>query len=336
MVKYARVRARDAETTKRELQDMGALDHGYAVRKEKGYVWFPVKEAVSGYEIIERSARKVHVKPRSLKGALKGVLSPDEFSQLVTSFDIYGTVAVIEVPHNLEYKAKEIGEAILEVHKNLRTVCMKAGRHDTEFRVMPVKVIAGENNLEPEYLEHGIKIKLHLGEVYFSQRLGTERGRIADLVKDGETIAGFFAGVGPFPLVIAKKHKCTIYAVELNPRAVELMKENIKLNKLKGEVIPILGDVNKAYKDLPKCDRVLMPAPKTGDSFLEPCILTAKPGGIVHYYEFAPSGDHYTAAVKKIRDAAKALGKKVRILNKKMVRQHAVRVDQIAIDFKVL
>jgi len=58
MVEYARVRAREAETAKRELMDMDALDRGYAVRKEKGYVWFPLKKKVSGYDIIERPGRR--------------------------------------------------------------------------------------------------------------------------------------------------------------------------------------------------------------------------------------------------------------------------------------
>jgi tRNA (guanine37-N1)-methyltransferase len=336
MVPYARVPAKSAERTRKELQSIGALDNDYPIKHEKGFVLFPLRQNVVGFDTVERGERKRPSKPKSLKDALRGTLSQDEMGDLVAGFDIYGGIAVIEVPHALESKAKEIGEAILRVHPNLRTVCMKAGKHETEFRTMPVKLIAGEDNLNADYLEHGVRMHIRLGEVYFSPRLSTERQRIASLVKDGEVIAGFFAGVGPFPLAIAKQKQCTVYAVELNPVGVELMKENIRLNKLKGRVIPILGDVRETAKTMPKCDRVLMPLPKGGETFLEPCISVAKPGGIVHFYQFAPAKDHYSDAIRRIEEAAAKVGRKVRILNKKVVRPHAPRVDQIVIDFKVL
>jgi len=200
---------------------------------------------------------------------------------------------------------------------------------------MPVKVIAGEDKATAVYREHGVRMKIAVDQAYFSPRLSSERLRIAEQVRDGETIAGFFAGVGPFPLVIAKKKRCTIYAVELNPKAYELMKENIQLNHLKGEVIPILGDVREISQTIPKCDRVLMPSPKTGVSFLVPCMLAAKKGAMMHYYEFAPDGDLYSGAIGRIEKAAASLGRTVKILSKKVVRPHAVRVSQIAIDFRI-
>lgn len=275
-------------------------------------------------------------KPRSLKEALQNFLSEEEFKKLVTSFDIIGDIAVIEIPYELEKKEKAIGGAILQVHRNVKTVCKKLGRHEGKFRVMPVKIIAGKKRkLETIYKEHGIQMKVKIGEVYFSPRLSTERLRIAERVKEGESIAGFFAGIVPFPLVIAKKKKCKIYSIELNPKAYELMQENIKMNKLKGEIIPILGDVREIVHNLPACNRVLMPLPKGGENFLEYAFLVCKKNGIIHFYQFAPDEDLFSQALISIDKTARKMHRKVRILNKKIVRPHAPRQSQIVIDFSV-
>ncbi|MFC2175199.1 class I SAM-dependent methyltransferase family protein [archaeon] len=330
---FVKAPVRVAESIRKKMLAAEIFDPNHEVEKSKNHIYFPVTKRAPGFDFIERKARTRPRKPRSIREALEGKLDPSDLEKLVTSFDTVGDIAIIEIRHGLDEKL--IGEAVLESNPAINTVCKKAGAHTGEFRVMPVKVIAGEKKTSALYQEHGVRMKVDVDKVYFSPRLSSERLRIAKQVKEGEEIAGFFAGVGPFPLVIAKKKKCTIYAVELNPNAFDLMKENISNNKLKGKIDPILGDVRKVAKYMPKCDRVLMPSPKTGESFLEPCISTAKPGGVVHYYEFAPDEDLYSGAIKRIQEAAKALGRKAKILRKRTVRPHAVRVSQIAIDFEV-
>ena len=331
---FVKVPMQKAEPTRKKLLADGLFDVSHPVQHSKQFVFFPVKARKGGYTFVERKSVSRPRRPRSLKEALAGKLPADVIEQLVTSFDTIGDIAIIEVRHGMDEKM--IGQAVLDSNPSIKVVCKKVGGHIGEFRLQPVEVIAGENRTTTIYKEHGVQMKVEVDKVYFSPRLSSERLRIAELVKPGEVIAGFFAGVGPFPLVIAKKKKCRIYAVELNPRGYELMQENIKLNRLKGEVIPVLGDVRELAQTLPRCDRVLMPAPKMGESFLVPCILAAKPGGIVHYYEFAPEDDLYSAAIARIEKAAASLGRKVEIINKRVVRAHAVRVSQVAIDFKVL
>ncbi len=322
-----------AEQSRKKMLAAGIFDPAYAVEKSKQHIFFPAIKRAPGFSFVERKGRRRKHKPRSLREALEGKLPPEELEKLVTSFDTLGDIAIIEVRNGLDEKL--IGQAILNSNPSIKTVLKKAGSHSGPFRVMPVKLIAGEPKTTAAYRENGVIMKIAIDQVYFSPRLSSERLRIAKQVKDGETIAGFFAGVGPFPLVIAKKKKCTIYAVELNPKAYGLMEENIAMNKLKGKVIPLLGDVREIAQTIPKCDRVLMPSPKTGESFLVPCMLAAKKGAIMHYYEFAPDSDPYSAAIRKIEKAAASLGRTVKILNKRVVRPHAVRVSQIVVDFRV-
>jgi tRNA (guanine37-N1)-methyltransferase len=276
-------------------------------------------------------------KPRSLKEALSGVLPAELLQDVVRGFDIIGDIAVIEIPRGFEKYEKKIGQAVLSVHRNVKTVCKKAGKHVTEFRVMPVEVIAGEARkpLETVYQEHGVRMRVRVGEVYFSPRLGTERQRIAGLVREGEVIAALFAGAGPFPLVIARQKKCEVYAVELNPVGVDLMQMNVQMNRLKGRIIPLLADARDAPRLLPPCDRVLMPMPKGGEDFLDVAFRLVKPGGTVHFYQFAPDSDLWTDAQARVWDAARRAGKRVEIASKHVVRPHAPRVSQVVIDFRV-
>ena len=279
------------------------------------------------------------MKPRNLREALKGVLTEKEKKKLVTSFDTIGDIAVIDIPDELQKKDRQIGEALLKVHTSLKTVCKRSGIYEGTFRIRHVEVIAGSDDTETKHRESGVVMKLDINQVYFTPRLSHERERIANLVKDGETIAAFFAGVGPFPLIIAKKNpNVKIYAIELNPIAYEYLKMNVNLNGMGGIIRTALGDVKEiasmSLKD--KCDRILLPLPKGGEDFLDTAFACAKKNCIIHFYQFAPEEDLFSESIKKVEEAAKKAGRKIEIMNKKVVRPYAPRVNQIVLDIKVV
>ena len=145
--------------------------------------------------------------PHSLKEALSSKFSEEELRHLTKAFDIIGDIAIIEIPDELVSREKEIAEAIMQVHRNVKVVAKKLGGMTGEYRVRPLKIIAGENRTETEYHENGCRMRFDVAKTYFSVRLSHERERIAAQVKDGENILALFAGVGPFPLVIARKNK---------------------------------------------------------------------------------------------------------------------------------
>ena len=130
--------------------------------------------------------------------------------------------------------------------------------------------------METIHKEYGIRFKLNPSTVYFSPRLATERSRIVDEVKENEIIIDFFAGIGSFPISIAHVKNALIYSVDINPEAFKYVNENIKLNKLVGEVIPIEGDIREVIKDLPLADRILMNLPGTAKDFLTPSTIKWK------------------------------------------------------------
>ncbi len=338
LVKCVKIEKEKAQKVKNELIDAGLLDRGYKPDSSGEFVFFPVKGKMKGCALFEKKLKKINRKPNSLTEALAGVLKPGEIEAVVTSFDVLGELAIVEIPGELERKKKEIGEAVMKVHKNVRTVATKMGPMEGEFRVRKLEVIAGKKKTETIYRESGCSFLLDPAKVYFSPRLSFERERIAGLIKPGERVLVMFAGVGPFAIVASKRNPLAeISAIELNPAAFDYMVKNIKLNRLEGRVNPVFGDVREVVPILFEgwADRVLMPLPKGAEEFLDVALKAAKKGAVIHVYTFTKVDDEKKKAnevVEKIR----RFGRKTKLLNFRTVRPFAPHVDQIAVDIEVV
>ncbi|MFP4046011.1 MAG: class I SAM-dependent methyltransferase [Candidatus Aenigmatarchaeota archaeon] len=272
-----------------------------------------------------------------LRDALEDELSEGELDQLITSFEVIGGIAMIEVPEELEHRKELIGEKLMEVNNHIRTVLREASERKGEFRTRDYEVIAGDEDTETIHKEYGCRFKVDPTVTYFSEREATERNRIARQVEDGETIMAMFAGIGPFPIVIARQKEVEkIYAVELNPEACHYLRENVSLNKMEDEIVPIEGDVRDVCPDyFGQCDRVLMPLPKSSHQFLELAIRCLKQeGGTVHYYTHAEETEEglYGEAEERLRKKAEKLGKKVSFLDERKVLPYAPRQWKICLD----
>ncbi len=333
---FIKVPKKNAEEVKQRLIAEKLYVRDYKTFHDEEFVYFPVAKEVKGYEAIEMEGEK-SAKTKKLREILAEKFSDEEFEDLVTAYDVVGDIAIVEIPEEFENREKEFANALLESNKRLKVVAKKLGKVDTELRIRPLKVIAGENRTETLYTEHGCCMRLDVAKVYFSIRLSHERKRIAGLVKPEENILALFAGVGPFPLVISKKQPTTkIIAIELNPEAVKYMKENIKLNKAKN-ITAVEGDARKIvlekYQNF--ADRILMPLPRSADKFLDVALAGAKDGCIIHIYNFAPIENPYDEIEKKIFDEAKKAGVEVEIVNRKIVRPYAPKIIQVVVDFRV-
>lgn len=342
MVPCVKVKKQDAEALRRKLIEAGAFEPGYVPAKDEKYVFFPVRKASLplGMKLSLAQKRLLPRKQRfhSVDEALKGKLSPKELEHLTRSFDVIGDIAIVEIPDSLKKKERQVARAVMEVHRQVKTVAKKAGPMEGVFRTRKVKVIAGERRTQTVYKEHGSKMRVDVAKAYFSPRLSFERKRIAGQVKKGEKILALFAGVGPFPLAIARRQpNVEIAAIELNPDAVRLMKENVKLNNFGKTIRPIPGDVHEI---VPKrfagwADRILMPLPKGAHEFLGDAFAAAKPGCIVHFYHFGPVGSSFAEARKLVREAARKAGRKAELTGERVVRPYSPQTEQVAIDFSV-
>lgn len=348
MTLCAKVRKKDGEDFRRFLIKHFLLDPKFTIARDDKSLYFPVTsgnipKTKTKFEIVNKKTEGAAGKTQgSLKEILKGALSEKEIGELTSSYDIIGNVAVIHIPDTLEKKEKKIAQAVMQVHKNVKTVLKQTEPVSGEFRVRGMKHILGEKSTVTAYKEHGCVMEFDVSKVYFSPRLSHERRRIAEEVKAGEDVLVMFAGVGPFALVIAKKQPKAekIAAVEMNPDAVEYMQKNIIKNKMSNRITAHLGDVRDIVPNLgKKFDRVLMPLPKGAEHFLDVAVNAAKKGGVIHFYHFSKEGEGKTLFSKGeglVKETCKALGRKHKVLFKRIVRPFAPYVWQVVIDFKVL
>lgn len=276
----------------------------------------------------------------TIKELLKKKLAQEELALLPSSFDIIGSrqkaVAVIEIPKELEKKEKTIAHALMKKHKNVKSVLKKASPVRGAYRTRDYILLEGSKNTEVMHAESSCRFLLDPQLVYFSPRESTERLRIAEKIRDGEVIMVFFAGVGPFPIVIEKKSMPSrIIAIEINPAAVEYFWKNIRLNK--SQLIEvILGDVARSVENYAGiCNRVIMPLPERSFEYIKEAVMCLKPGGVCHFYCFSSEAE-IDGKKDKIRAAAKEIKKKIRFVGEQKVLPYGPRIWKYRIDFEIM
>ncbi len=268
----------------------------------------------------------------NLKQALKKDLTKKELKLLPRAFDIIGNIAIFsEFPKELEKKEKIIGNKLIEINKNIKTVAKKTKQFSGIYRLRKLKIIAGKRTKTTIYKENNVILKLNIETCYFSSRLSTERQRIASLVKPKESVLVMFSGTGVYPIVISKNSKAKeIYGIEINPECHKFAKENVQLNKLtniklfQGDVFKVIPKIRKKF------DRILMPLPKTAQEFLDLALKKARKGTIIHLYGFAHIND-FPKAKKEIQK-----NKKVKLMKFIKCGQYSPRKYRVCFDLKVL
>ena len=272
-----------------------------------------------------------------LKKTLEDVLSEKESEELFSAFDQVGNIIIVRIPDSLLSKKEIIGKTLLEQVKTVKSVFYQASSVEGDFRTRNLEILAGENKTETEYKEFGCRFIVDVEKAFFSPRLSTERDRIADLVQEGETVINMFGGVGMFSIIAAKRKKCTVYNIDINPIAAKLCERNIELNKLAGKVISIHGDaakiVEEQFKD--QGDRVLMLLPERSDEFLDSAIFAAKNNGVIHYYSHIHADEKSKAAKLSEKHYSEITPIKSNILDSKIVRAVGPRYYQTVVDVRI-
>jgi tRNA (guanine37-N1)-methyltransferase len=300
-----------------------------------------IKAQVPDFEITTQVFTKKKQQGKTLVQALENRLPPHLLASLPRALDIIGDIAIIEIPPELKTHERFVGEAILATHKNVRTVLAKVGAVSGTYRLREFEIIAGESKTATVHKEYGCQYNVDVAKAYFSPRLSHEHNRVASLVQKDETVVDLFAGVGPFSVLIAKKNADTkVYAVDINPEAIEFLKRNIRLNRVENRVIPILGDARQVIEErlLGVADRVIMNLPEKAMEFIDAACRAVKPsGGVVHYYAFVRLPDSLENAQRRFSEAVEKAGRKVgAFLSAKTIRATAPYEWQVVLDAKVL
>jgi len=246
---------------------------------------------------------------KDLRFLLTKSLHPQELNLVFKSYDVVGDIAVIRVPETLKSKSQIVAEAIMQAHKNVRTVLLQTSPVSGDFRLRQIEWVAGERKTTTVHKEFGCLFEVDLERCYFSPRLSFERRRVASLVQPHEIVVNMFAGVGCFSILMARHSKVErVFSIDVNPFAFDFMLKNVRLNRVQNKVVPALGDAKKIVKEQLSqvADRVLMPLPEKAYEYLDYALMALKlGGGWIHYYDFVHAGKGENP-VEKVRDKVTA------------------------------
>jgi tRNA (guanine37-N1)-methyltransferase len=280
---------------------------------------------------------------KQLRKNLSRILSSGNSGKAYISYDIVGNIAIIRSSHASPENAQNAAKAIINIHKNVKTVLVQASPVVGDFRLRRLVHVAGENKTSTVHKEYGCLFSVDVAKCYFSPRLSHERMRIAGIVKPNETVVNMFAGVGCFSITIAKHVSATkVFSIDVNPAAIQFMRENIRLNRVYGKVIPLLGDSKTIIERRLQhaADRVLMPLPEKALEYLPYAVSALKPsGGWIHYYDFehAKKTESPTKKVKlKVTETVDALGVDFEFSLVHVVRSTGPNWFQIVADVHVM
>ncbi len=334
------------------LRNLNLLSQDLKIRLVEDCLYIPlvkkpppadIKELKNNLPQFELSSHKFPQRtkrPRNIIDMLEDKLPPNLLASAPSAIDFIGEIAVIEIPPELEPHKKMIGKAIMSLQKHVHTVLAKSGAVEGVYRLREFEVIAGAGETETIHKEYGCAYHVDLAKAYFSPRLSHEHDRVASQVEEGEAIVDMFAGVGPFSVLIAKRHEnVQVYAIDVNPDAVYLLKRNIRENRVEQKVTPILGDAKRIIRERLTgfADRVIMNLPERAIEHVDAACEAIKPeGGVIHYYDFAEAPNPLETAKVRLIEAVEKTGRTIReVLLARKVRAIAPYAWQVVVDAKL-
>lgn len=253
--------------------------------------------------------------------------------------DIIGDIAILKFSRGIQEKEKrKLAFSFIKKHSQIKTIFEKTGKIKGRLRKAELKFLAGERKNETIYKENGCLFKFDVNETYFSPRLSWNRQLVADEIvkkaKRNSKILVMFAGVGPYPIVVAKRlkekgKKAVVISSEINKKACEYACENVKLNKLQDYVLVVSGDSKKIGEKLKKSfvfDFILMPRPNLKETFLKEALKLGKKGARYYYHGFG--------SYEKVRKEIAKEGKKISNISLRKAGEIGVREYRWLAEFK--
>ncbi len=339
---------KDAQKALTALRAKGAFCSQYEVGHEGAFVYLPIRASAKAWAakagfgaVVKKTLKAAKKRPKSLRDELGGVLSPAELEHLLSSFDIIGDIAMLEVPPPLTLKQALVAEAIMRLYPHVKTVVKKTEGTGGQYRIRPVEVIAGEKKTETLSRENGCSFLVDLNRAYYNPRMSAERMRIIKQMKKGENVLVLFAGVGPYAIAAEKNtlagaKPARIIAIELNPDAVEFMRKNIALNKCK-KIEAVEGDVS-AVLARPSlylwADRIIMPHPTEALRFLPPALDAARDGAIIHLYAFGPADRPMEGLFEQAQEIAEKKGRPLKLRSWRVMQTYSPTLVQVVLDLE--
>ncbi|GAA0468651.1 class I SAM-dependent methyltransferase family protein [Halococcus dombrowskii] len=312
----------NGETVRAVLAERELVDRDHEITVVDGRIFIPVtdSEAVPDeYAVVthDAPARETQEMPADILG-------------FEPTYERLGDVVLVD--EDDPERAERIAAAVMESALPVETVLDRASKVTGEFRTREWDHLAG-GSTETVHREYGCEFALDIAEVYFSPRLATERHRVTEKIAADEQVVDMFAGVGPFAIPAAKRG-AEVVAVDLNPVAVDYLRENARRNDVAERVTAIEGDVRTIadeYEDW--ADRLVMNLPHSADEFLDAAVRLASDDCLLHYYDIQHESDPYGPGERAIRAAAEEY--EVTVEARQSVRSYAPHELNVCLDVRL-
>lgn len=270
-----------------------------------------------------------------LRNRVGNKLSSEELDLLPKGYQIVGSILLIKLNKKLMKHRKLIGRKVIEILPYIKTVCLiKEIRND--IRKPEIKIIAGLKRTQTLNKEHGCKFLLDVSDVMWSQGNKNERIRLAKITRPKETIVDMFAGIGYFSIILAKYcNPDKIYAIDINPKAIEYLRKNAWLNNVEDRIEILQGDCRKFSHLLENtADRIIMGYLFDTEKFLPYAFKIAKRNSYIHFHRTVKQ-EEIEKVKKKIIELGKKNKCKIKILNVHKVKSYAPKIYHVVFDLKI-
>ncbi len=371
-IQYLKIEKEKADFSKKIFGGKSYIDKRYKILRDATHISFPLKKEINGEKSILNKIEDLPFMeivsdvgvenedyiPRNLHEALKNKIDQKYIHLIPSSIDIIGSkkahkIAIIEFPENAiedpeEYgKFKsEIANAILQVNQTINSVFEKKSKREGIYRTRELDFLSGFNKTETVHKENDCIFKLDVKKVFFSPRLLFERDRITSSgIRESQIVLDMFCGVGPFSIQIAKKCNADVYAIDINPDAIDYLKENVRLNKVESKVHCFQMDAKELLSEKNELgillkdntDRIIMNLPKNSIEFLEvACYLIKKRAGIIHFYQITKDPEPLEEGINNFKTRLRDLNHKIdEIFHTKVVKNYSPHKYLTVIDVKI-
>lgn len=248
-MRHLSVPSQDTQHILQSLKAESALPEGARVRTDptdSNRRLIPFTDSISPSLANQFPVVEIEREPpstRTYKDHLSKMLTVDNFesTEWPTRHEFVGDIILIKIDDKQRVFGSAIGEALLQQHTRARAVFEDRGVTGI-FRVRSLNLLSvreGENpSTRTRILEGGHHLWTDPASVYYSSRLSHEREGTLECAQNLRrelgrplSVCDPYAGVGPslVPLISEPDLVGELFAGDLNPAAVEFLRENISL-----------------------------------------------------------------------------------------------------------
>jgi tRNA wybutosine-synthesizing protein 2 len=240
-----------------------------------------------------------------LRTRLHGVIP--EGTRLPSGFHLIGHVAILNLDKDCVPFADQIGQVTLEYDMRIKSVAIRTGPTKGRVRKPDYALIAGDPNTLTTHVEGGVRFRIDPLQITFSGGNRAERIRMGRVILSEEKVLDMFACVGQFSLHAAKTGGTEVTSIEINPKAYELLIENISLNGITDRVSAILGDCRNVHPTN-SMNRVIMGyLHDTQEYLIHALEALVSEGGTVHMHIALPENE-LLKTTETVKDICSSFG----------------------------